>query len=105
MEIKRSKKFVIGIRALMVILIALFVASSSFAAATNEGSGTKKREGSGSKPIWSGYPPLGPLSQEKLNKEEIELGRLLFFDNRYSGDASDSCATCHTPEKGYGDGK
>ena len=85
MEMKRSKRFIIGIRALAVILIVLFVASSSVAAAVNEGSGTKKREGSGSKPIWSGYSPLGPLPQEKLNKEEVELGRLLFFDNRYTG--------------------
>ena len=97
MEMKRSKRFIIGMGGLSVILVALFIASSSVSAGMSEGSH--------SKPIWSGYPPLGPLAQEDLNKAEVELGRKLFFDNRYTGDASDSCATCHVPEKGFGDGK
>ena len=97
MKMKRSKRFIIGMGGLSVILVALFIASSSVSAGMSEGSH--------SKPIWSGYPPLGPLAQEDLNKAEVELGRKLFFDNRYTGDASDSCATCHVPEKGFGDGK
>ena len=104
MKMKRNKRFFIGMGALSVILMVLFIASSSVSAAMKEGSGTKK-EGSGSKAYWGGYPPLGPLPQEQLSPEEVELGRLIFFDNRYSGDASDSCANCHVPEKGYSDGK
>lgn len=34
----------------------------------------------------------------------VELGRKLFFDPRLSGDNRMSCATCHLPEKAYGDG-
>ena len=35
---------------------------------------------------------------------KVELGKLLFFDPRLSGDNKMSCATCHVPEKAYGDG-
>lgn len=47
--------------------------------------------------------PLPPLEPPK--REQVELGQLLFFDPRLSGDASISCATCHDPKKGWGDGK
>jgi len=43
-----------------------------------------------------------PLDNE-LTKERIELGKLLFFDKRLSGDDSISCATCHHPERGWTD--
>ena len=35
---------------------------------------------------------------------KFELGKMLFFDPRLSGDNKMSCATCHVPEKAYGDG-
>lgn len=35
---------------------------------------------------------------------KVELGKKLFFDPRLSGDNKMSCATCHIPEKAYGDG-
>jgi cytochrome c peroxidase len=35
----------------------------------------------------------------------VALGRQLFFDPRLSGDWSTSCATCHNPTKGFGDGQ
>lgn len=34
----------------------------------------------------------------------VELGRLLFFDPRLSGDGTISCATCHDPRQGFADG-
>lgn len=36
---------------------------------------------------------------------EIELGRQLFFDPRLSAGGTHSCASCHVPESGLGDGK
>lgn len=45
------------------------------------------------------YPDDEPPSQE-----EIELGKMLFFDNRLSINMSQSCATCHNPDLGFGDG-
>ncbi len=51
------------------------------------------------------YPPLAPLPTLKQpNPARVELGRYLFFDERLSGDASLSCASCHVPAKGWTDG-
>jgi cytochrome c peroxidase len=43
-------------------------------------------------------PSDNPLSQAK-----IDLGKLLYFDTRLSGDDTISCATCHAPDKGFTD--
>ena len=37
-------------------------------------------------------------------KDVVELGRTLFFDQRLSGNQTQSCATCHDPDLGFGDG-
>lgn len=37
--------------------------------------------------------------------ERVELGRMLFFDRRLSGDGTMSCAVCHNPAQAYGDGR
>ncbi|MBT5308921.1 MAG: cytochrome-c peroxidase [Rhodospirillaceae bacterium] len=47
-----------------------------------------------------GPPPI-PLDN-KQTPEKIELGKLLFFDTRLSGDASVACSTCHEPKQGWG---
>ncbi len=45
-----------------------------------------------------------PIPKENpQTPEKIELGRLLFFDRRLSGDGTMSCATCHVPEMGFSD--
>ena len=53
-------------------------------------------------------PPLGTppalVNDHPQAAQMVELGRLLFFDPRLSGDASTSCAECHSPETGFGDG-
>lgn len=36
--------------------------------------------------------------------EKVALGKQLFFDPRLSGDNRMSCATCHLPDKAFGDG-
>ena len=53
-------------------------------------------------------PPLAALGPPPIpadnpqTPEKIELGKLLFFDTRLSGDASVGCATCHEPAQGWG---
>jgi len=47
---------------------------------------------------------LAPLPEPKFNAAMAEMGRFLFFDERLSGDAALSCATCHDPKKGWSDG-
>jgi len=47
-----------------------------------------------------GPPPVPP--DNPMTPEKVELGKLLFFDTRLSGDASVACATCHEPTQGWG---
>ena len=54
-------------------------------------------------PKWAGLAPLPALSQPP-QIGQVELGRLLFFDGRLSGDGTVSCASCHDPAKGWTDG-
>jgi cytochrome c peroxidase len=52
-----------------------------------------------------GGADLAPLPEPKVNKDQAELGKYLFFDVRLSGDAALSCATCHDPKHGWTDGQ
>ncbi len=57
-----------------------------------------------------GFAPLAALPavpvppDNLITPAKVELGRLLYFDHRLSGDTAISCATCHMPELGWGDG-
>jgi cytochrome c peroxidase len=53
--------------------------------------------------------PLGLLpiqwpQDNPYSKAKLELGRLLYFDNRLSADGSVSCANCHHPTFAFADG-
>lgn len=51
-------------------------------------------------------PDLAAMPEAKPgNATMIELGKYFFFDNRLSGDWGVSCASCHDPKKGWGDGQ
>ena len=52
--------------------------------------------------------PIGALKAEIQNdatREQIALGRQLFFDPRLSVSKQISCASCHDPELGWADGR
>lgn len=51
--------------------------------------------------------PAAPPFPEgnKPTRERIELGKVLYFDPRISGDGIASCATCHNPGLGWADGR
>lgn len=50
-------------------------------------------------------PKTVPAPKENpTTPEKVSLGKLLFFDPRLSGDNKVSCATCHRPDKSFGDG-
>ena len=56
--------------------------------------------------------PLGLRSSEfsvpadnPMSADKIALGRTLFFDKRLSVDDSISCASCHSPQSGFADGR
>ena len=51
-------------------------------------------------------PALAAMPESKPgNPAMIELGKYFFFDRRLSGDWGVSCASCHDPKKGWGDGQ
>ncbi len=50
-----------------------------------------------------GFAPLPDPGE--INAARAKLGEFLFFDSRLSGDTGNSCATCHDPAKGWGDGQ
>jgi cytochrome c peroxidase len=49
-------------------------------------------------------PDLEMPSDNVSNPDRIELGKVLYFDPRLSGSNWISCATCHNPAMGWGDG-
>ncbi|MFQ5803384.1 MAG: cytochrome-c peroxidase [Candidatus Methylomirabilales bacterium] len=65
---------------------------------------------SGTAVLAGNVPKLGPLGPPPIPPDnpstpaKVELGKMLFFDTRITGDASLSCATCHDPKLGWGDG-
>jgi cytochrome c peroxidase len=48
-------------------------------------------------------PPIPIPADNPMTVEGVELGRKLFFDERFSEDNTQSCASCHFPEKGFSD--
>lgn len=47
-------------------------------------------------------PPVPDPTDNKITPAKVELGKLLYFDPKLSGDASVSCADCHDPKQGWG---
>lgn len=51
-------------------------------------------------------PDLHPLpDQQEVDLQKAALGKLLFFDEKLSGDASLSCSLCHDPSNSFIDGE
>lgn len=46
-------------------------------------------------------PPVPIPAENPMTPEKVELGKLLFFDYRLSGDGSRSCVHCHQPHQGW----
>lgn len=49
--------------------------------------------------------PADPTNAVADDRAAARLGQALFFDERLSGPGSVSCATCHDPALGFGDGR
>lgn len=56
------------------------------------------------------FSPLGPLppvpvpGDNPMSPQKVELGKMLFWDGRLSGNGSASCVSCHFPQLGWGNG-
>jgi cytochrome c peroxidase len=52
-----------------------------------------------------GFPMPAIPEDNPLTAEKIELGRHLFYDQRLSGNGTQSCATCHEQARAFTDGR
>jgi cytochrome c peroxidase len=50
-----------------------------------------------------GLPPIAWPKDNPYSQAKAELGKLLYFDRRLSGDETVSCASCHAPDMGFTD--
>ena len=50
-------------------------------------------------PSWAEISEVAPQQRAALK----DLGRALFFETKLSRNGSQSCATCHDPERGFAD--
>lgn len=64
------------------------------------GTATKRQLAGGLGPL----PPVMHPEDNPHSAEKEELGKLLYFDPRLSGNNRVSCATCHNPSLGWGEG-
>lgn len=49
-------------------------------------------------------PDVPQPTDNPMTDSRVELGKMLFFDTRLSGDGNMSCASCHSPLYGWSDG-
>ena len=57
--------------------------------------------------VWQlrrGFPAPAVPAGNPMSAAKVELGRLLFYDKRMSGNESQSCASCHKQELAFTDG-
>ncbi len=55
-------------------------------------------------------PPLGlsglPIPNDNpITRAKVDLGQMLFFEKRLSGDGTVACASCHMPGRGFSNGR
>src|SRR5215510_1016210 len=55
-------------------------------------------------PVPLGLLPIQFPKENPYTPAKAELGKLLYFDKRLSGDNTVACASCHSPEHAYTDG-
>ncbi len=52
-----------------------------------------------------GFPKPRVPEENPMTAEKVELGRYLFYDERLSGNGTQSCASCHLQEQAFSDGR
>lgn len=80
-------------------------------AETSQADGVSPSDSLPPESIEHGFAPLSALpstppapADNPTTPAKVTLGKFLFFDDRLSGDVGTSCASCHDPRLGFGDG-
>lgn len=94
-RLRRQRPVKWATRAVPALMTGILLSSTAIA-----------QSGATSSPAPVAQSKLAPLPDApKVDDKKATLGAKLFFDTRLAGDTSTSCATCHDPAKGWGDGK
>ncbi|UCZ57212.1 cytochrome-c peroxidase [Desulfurispirillum indicum] len=93
MKEKKSKGIIFGTLAIVGTSLIIAACSGSSQQALDP------------KEVFSNLGPMPVPADNPMTPEKIELGKMLYFDTRLSGDNTLSCASCHEPEKGWSDGR
>src|SRR5687768_18620450 len=56
-----------------------------------------------SRPLAAGLPPVPVPAENPITEPKRVLGKILFWDEQLSSDASVACGSCHRPSAGGGD--
>ena len=83
----------------------LFTVSLAFVVAIAAGLAVRSSSSVEGDALSSGFGNFDSSSLAVAPATIKDLGRLLFYDKRLSGDGSTSCATCHDPNNAFADGK
>ena len=104
-NLKTGKKISI-LKQNMMITLERFIASFSFPLLfVLLLSSNKSIVGMQSQINISALPEVVPAPKDNpITNEKTELGKMLFFDPILSANNKISCATCHSPIKGFADG-
>jgi cytochrome c peroxidase len=97
-----------GSRIAFAVVGAACLALSAWVCSADEGATTPSFSDGEIKIILSHGPwpvPLGPDPTNRVSgkPDAIELGSLLFFEQRLSGSGTKACASCHVPERNWTD--
>ncbi len=85
------------------VLLRLFLVGVVVSAACGQDRTAPEATGAGAFPALAALPDTPVPADNPITPAKVELGRLLFFDTRLSGDTQFSCASCHDPTRGWGD--
>ena len=85
--------------ALVTCVSVLFLACSS------EPLATKQAEAPYQGPSLAGYEAMKIPADNPMTTAKVELGKMLYYDKRMSGDGTLACYSCHLKENGLTDGK
>ena len=59
----------------------------------------------GSWPALPGHEAMVVPPENPMTPAKVELGKMLYYDTRMSGDGKRSCYSCHVVERGLTDGR
>ncbi|MCA9973734.1 MAG: right-handed parallel beta-helix repeat-containing protein [Anaerolineales bacterium] len=87
-----------------IVIVAAVAPPAVDAAPAAHGAGASSVEPSTSG-LLRAFPATNEPADNPTTPQKAELGRLLFFDPVLSGSDDVSCAHCHHPDLGFGDGR